>query len=339
MDQKTNSSNAGIRPAPKKPMLGLPSTKQKKFAAHLRRKNLIAEAIDKRGHWKQAAAIRDCTETEHLTGCTHCGQSWWVTTKCRQRVCPICAWKVAQDRAVVIEGFLKDLKHPKFVTLTMPRWLEDGRSGIKFIREAFMRLRKSGSIPELVGGCYSVELVPKDGGWHIHMHLIIDCAFVPQKRLIAAWGKALGVHAPTVDVRDAEKGSAAKYVAKYVTKGIPHDSDPDTYVDLWEAIHGSRLFALFGSWYKDKAKIEALGKDREDGGCKCPSCGERGTLFDVRMGRFIWGEGWEEICKAYEPADGRCTRPKDGIFKITVDDVAEEVTDEEEDVELLPYCH
>jgi hypothetical protein len=221
----------------------------------------------------------------------------------------------------------------------MPRWTGEPRDGIKHLRESFLRLRRSGDIPELQGGCYTIEVIPKEDGWHIHMHLIIEAAYVPQQRLIVAWGKALEVNAPSVDVRDAAQGSAAKYVAKYVTKSLGKDATPDQYVDLWEAIHGSRLFALFGTWYKDSAKLAALGKTLDDAKAKCPKCGEVGAMFDVRCGAFVFGNEWKNIRHLYEPRDGRLSRNKEESYRLCHDEETQETTIDDEDVELIPYIH
>lgn len=334
---KNSPSKAGIRSTNPTKHLNRHGKKYKAFLRHVARKNAIADAMDRRGYWKQAQALRECSETEHLTGCTHCGEAWWVTTKCRQRVCPICSYKVSKDRAKLIQLFINRLKYPKFVTLTMPRWTGDPREGIKELRSAFLRLRKNGGIKELKGGCYSIELVPKDDGWHIHMHLILDAPFIPHAKLIVEWGKALRVPRPSVDVRNADKGSAAHYVAKYVTKSLPPDVEADTYVDLWEAIKGSRLFALFGDWYKDKQKISALGGDDANYKAKCPCCGATGTMFDVRCGRFVYGKEWDTIYKDFEPKDGLCSRAIPNMYEITTNEIDQETYIEDEDILLMPY--
>lgn len=330
------------RPATRGESMSPYSKKAIRFAGHMRRKAMIADELDKVGEHKAAAALRECHTTEHLTGCTHCGAAWWVTTKCRSRICPICAWKTAQARAQLIQNMIAGLKHPKFITLTMPRWNGDPGEGISFIRKAFGKLRKSGGIPGLEGGCYSIEVVPKENGWHIHMHLILDCSFTPHKKLIAAWGLALGVPSPSVDVRDAGSADAAKYVAKYVTKSLNPKDGPEAFAKLYQAIAGVRLFALFGKWFKSAPMVEMMKMQKDHVQAKCPCCGELGTLFDVRCGRFVFGKDWDNISKFWMGKATDATRKKEELLELPRDDVPQEEPlfsieyEDDEDFELSP---
>ena len=312
------------RPA-KKDTAGSPYTrKAMHFAQHMKRKEQIADALEAVGEYKAAAALRECHTTEHLTGCSHCGASWWVVTRCRSRICPICSYKTSQVRAGLIQSMIEGLRHPKFVTLTMPRWTDDPGDGIKYIREAFTRLRRTGGIPGLEGGAYSVEVVPKPDGWHIHMHLILDCDYIAHKRLMAAWGRAIGVQSPSVDVRDAGGTQAAKYVAKYVTKSLNPKDGPEAYARLYQAIHGLRLFSLFGKWYKSASMIEALRGSQQHVQCKCPRCGELGTLFDVRCGRFVFGQEWDSVRQFWESKQFGASRKRSDMMSLGKDDAYED---------------
>lgn len=318
------SDTTFVRPATQR-TTGSPYTrKAQRFLAHMRRKAMIADELDRIGERKAAAALRECHTTEHLTGCTACGASWWVTTKCRSRICPICSWKTAQARARLIQNMIAGLKHPKFITLTMPRWGGDPGEGIRFLRKAFGRLRKSGAIPGLEGGCYSIEVVPKEDGWHIHMHLILDCSYIPQKKLIAAWGIALGMPSPSVDIRDAGSTDAAKYVAKYVTKSLNPKDGPEAFAKLYQAIAGVRLFSLFGKWYKNAPIMEMWQMAKQKIQAKCPCCGELGTLFDVRCGRFVFGKEWDSVSKYWLGRAVDATRKREGLLELDRDDAPAE---------------
>lgn len=319
------------------------SKKAIRFASHMRRKEMIADELEKIHEYKAAAALRECHTTEHLTGCTHCGASWWVTTKCRSRICPICAYKTAQLRAQIIQEMMIGLRHPKFITLTMPRWTGDPGEGIKHLRKAFARLRKSGGIPGLEGGCYAIEVIPKTDGWHIHMHLIVDCDYVPHKKLIVAWGIALGVKSPSVDVRDACGLNAAKYVAKYVTKSLDPKDGPAAFAKLYQAIVGVRLFSLFGKWYKSPKMTEAWYASQDNARTKCPCCGELGTLFDVRCGRFVFGKDWDQISRYWTGKAEETSRRKADVISLDFEKVSTDEPllsveyEDNEEYELLAF--
>ena len=283
------------------------------FLRHLKRKDQIAQVLSEAGYTGAGKSMRDCHTTEHLCGCSACGHKFWVISKCRQRLCPICSYKVTQQRTAIIESFLSSLRYPKFITLTMPRWKDEPRDGITFIRNCFHRLRRNKRLPGFDGGVYAIEVVPKNDGWHIHIHLIVSAKFIPHRMLQAAWGTIIGTYQPSVDIRHAQGKSTAKYIAKYVSKSLSPSGDPSHYARLYAAIHGSRLFSLFGSWFHRQDYRDTLRPVDTLPALQCPKCGTEGSLFDVRTGFFQYGKYWEMIEDLWT-INGRSTRPRAGPY-------------------------
>ena len=268
--------------------------KKKAFLYHLRKKRIFAAAFESHGLTDVAKALRDCTETESLIFCSECGHNWYVPTKCRSRVCPICAWRMTQERAAYMEEMCKNMTHPKMLTLTMPTWTESPRDGIAFLRKSFTALRNRKIWRNVKGGAYQIELKPKDNGWHIHVHVILDSPFLPYQQLFSAWRDILKIPAPQIDIRAVPTRQARAYACKYAAKGADYDGNPDAIVQWYIATQGSRLWATFGAWYRVPKALLFAEEDGDDGPQRCPNCGRSGCIAFARDGPFILGpEAWQ----------------------------------------------
>jgi len=243
-----------------------------------------------------ALQLKDCEETEVLACCSHCGSAWYIVNHCRLRVCPLCSYKVAKERAQFLEAMCKDMSHPKMLTLTMPTWTENPRDGIAFLRKAFNKLRKRPLFKSVVGGAYNIELKPKDTGWHIHAHVLLDCKYIPYQQVFTEWKKIIGHNCPQIDIRAAVTKEARAYQCKYAVKASDFDRTPGSVVDWYLATKGTRLFTTFGKWYN--VKIEELDMEgvTQESPPTCPHCNSEGTTFLARDGPFIYGhEAWDEV--------------------------------------------
>ena len=263
---------------------------------HYVRKRKYAEAFERAGEEHIAERLRACGEEEVKAGCQNCGHSWWVVDRCRLRVCPLCAWRISRQRADYIIAMTRCMSHPKFVTLTMPLWVDDPRDGIKFLRDSFSRLRRRPLWKRVRGGAYTIELKRKPGGWHIHLHCLLDAKFIPYRNLWADWKSCVGAECPQVDIRAASSANAKSYICKDAAKSAAFDTDPNHIVDWYRATKGLRLWGTFGLWYN--STIHELGNelDLPDAAPACPNCGMQHTTFLARDGPFIFGhDDWAKL--------------------------------------------
>lgn len=272
---------------------------------HFIRKRAYAEVFEAAGYQKVAQQLRACEEVEVLACCSHCGKTWWITDRCKLRVCPLCSYKVAQERADFLKAMTRHMQHPKMLTLTMARWTEDPGDGIDHLRAAFNMLRRHKVFKPVIGGAYNIELKPKDNGWHIHMHVMIDAPFMPRQKLYTAWKFILHQSFTEVDIRSASDDKAKEYICKDASKSVSYDLNPHNIVAWYEATKGKRLFATFGKWYN--AKIEDL--DAEHAPFKapsvCPFCGAEKTIYFARDGPFIFGnQDWQYLRPTLVGPDG-----------------------------------
>jgi hypothetical protein len=266
----------------------------------LERKNDIAKAMRSSGHYTQANQLEDCHEQEMLMGCQSCRGTWWSVSRCGLRVCPICSRKLAWERTLYIKAMIKKQKFPKFITLTMPRWTQGPAAGVTFLKKCFSKLRERKYWKNVKGGCYTVELKEKEDGWHIHIHIICDAAFLPYQQLFSEWRDLIGLKHAQTDIRALKGDEQIAYAAKYASKGADLYDKPDATVRWYEATKGVRLWGTFGEWYN--ATIDEL-LDREatdDKKTVCPHCKEEGHAFRVRDGPFVFGPDlWRSVESIY----------------------------------------
>ena len=278
---------------PVKPLSAYESaSKKRRAAAHsgaIRLKNAYAQEFENFDDLKTAQALRDCEETKSLMICSSCEYKFYAVTHCRKRICPICSYRVALDRQHFLKSLCRKLKHPKLITLTMPAWKGDPRAGIKALRDSVAKIRRHKVFSGVLGGAYTIEVIPHPDYWHIHMHLLCDAPFIPYQKLFTAWRIILQVNHVEVDIRSAGSQEAQKYICKYVAKSGHGAAGIATIVLYSEAIKGIRLFGTFGSFYN--AKIEDLDDEvpKKEWHSVCPRCGKTGTIFNARDGPFILG--------------------------------------------------
>ena len=265
---------------------------------HFLRKRRYAKAFADASYDKVASQLNECQETESLVVCHSCRGSWWITTRCRLRVCPLCSFVKAQERAIFIQAMCKEMKHPKLLTLTFPTWTDDPRAGIKLLRASFSRLRRFTFMRHVVGGAYQIELKQKTGGWHIHLHSIMDAPYLPYQKIFTAWKAITGVSVPQVDIRAASTPEAQAYAAKYASKSNSFDAQPQSIVAWYEATKGSRLFGTFGKWFNKTLADVLPDKFADIEPPRCPHCGAVKSAFLARDGPFIFGpELWHDIAQ------------------------------------------
>lgn len=267
---------------------------------HFLRKRQYADAFDARDYPDIARNLRACEETDSLVGCQHCGASWWVTTRCRSRVCPLCSFHESKKRAKYLLAMTSHMAHPKLVTLTMELWEGDPREGIRYLRKHVTQMRRSELFKPVVGGAYQIELKQKENGWHIHIHLLLDAPYIPYQKLFSKWKELTEQKYVSIDIRSAKTPEARAYVVKYPSKSAAFDTHPEAIVDWYEATKGLRLFATFGKWFN--AKLNELDPETpaEDKGIPCPHCGNVKTIFFIRDGPLIFGHDiWKSIADEY----------------------------------------
>lgn len=271
-----------------------------RLGRHIRTKARYAAEFARAGLYRQADQLYDCTTHEVLAGCTHCGKTWWVKSRCRMRVCPICSYKETVRRSKFIERMTAKSTHIRMLTLTTPLCKDDPREGVKRLHAQWTKLRHRALFKSVRGGCYQIELKRKPEGWHIHLHALLDSAFLPYQKIWSAWREITGNPHPQVDIRAADNAQAKMYVAKYASKSAGFEDMAAVVVEWWQATRGLKLWGTFGTWYDAEIEEKENAEDAEPKAPPCPHCGKENTTFFARDGPRVFGpELWKTLEQTY----------------------------------------
>jgi len=173
---------------------------------------------------------------------------------CNLRICPICGVRLREETATRIQTAIGDVEPNawKLVTLTMKHSNAPLRTQHANLRAAFRRLRqrKLWKVRVLRGfAVIETTYNATSGQWHPHLHVLAECAFIPQEELSKAWGQVT-CGSFIVDVRQVrEGGKAAEYIAGYIAKTpqLPDFEGADAlYADYYKALDRSKLLITFG---------------------------------------------------------------------------------------------
>ncbi len=263
---------------------------------------------------REAENVAACGDWQAVRVCAGCGfpARIGISSNCDHRLCPYCARARSSRAAKKVEALLPRFKHrPKFLTLTIRSLPNLDRGHISWLGACWRKLLRRKVMEDCQGGVRSVEVTwnpegakrskrtgevyNSEGGWHLHLHALVDMPFVPHAEIQAAWSELTGdPDGSWVDVRAVAVGqehSAACEVAKYVAKGVEllaggrafgvERTGPELVDEFLKAVAGRRLIQPFGHLW-GVGDLEA--EEKEEPG-PCPCCGCRAWL-DL--------ERWEE---------------------------------------------
>lgn len=204
--------------------------------------------------------------------CRSCGYRHEVYQRCSDRLCSDCRQR---DYFRLTDGYKGDVmgaERLKLLTLTLknrPRLA----GAVEELRAAWKKLLRRNPYKHLwTGGLYSVECVNKGNGWHVHMHILLDGHFVPQRQLSADWLDITG-DSSVCDIRACPSPiKALRYVLKYLTKPVEVAGHGEEYN---EVLAGTRLVSAFGSWH---GRVTLRKQPFQ-----CPQCGLSVWIIDVDM--------------------------------------------------------
>jgi hypothetical protein len=170
--------------------------------------------------------------------CGSCRKDHFDPRKCGSRLCPFDARRLARERVDLYMDLVQRMKSPRFLTFTRPlvAYTESLRDALGELRRAFGRLCRAKVFGTVRGGVYAIEIVLRPGGFHVHMHVLLDALWIENRSeegrpLEAAWkrclereGVAMGERRAVVDVRKADR-QTIKEVLKYTVKGAKAKKD------------------------------------------------------------------------------------------------------------------
>ena len=170
----------------------------------------------------------------------------------------------------------------KMLTLTLLHSDDPLRQQCHRIKEAFRRLRATAVWRDLVrGGFWVIEITRNidEGQWHVHIHAIIDCKYLPHDWIKRNWLRITGdsyiVHITAITP------DRSAYVAKYTSKGSSISDDSEGLWQYYEAMDRCRDAQPFGT-------CGPLSEEDPTPRGKCTYCGSVSTIISAANGGLTW---------------------------------------------------
>lgn len=235
-------------------------------------------------------------------------------TCCHHRLCKPCS----TARAAVIAGNLQSYiaesgrVEMSFLTLTLKVNSLSLREQLDRIYKCFGDLRRRKSwLSHVKGGAafLEVKLGKNSGGWHVHLHIIIESDYWSQADISHEWYAVTGDSYITDISRLDDDGQKVRYAAKYGAKALDHSviAIPDKLDEAVCSLKGRRVCFTFGTWRGLK-----LEERPTDDRCWKPLC-----RLDVLIQRAHGGEGTAHMILSYlrhEPTIPWCEPPPDDVI-------------------------
>lgn len=194
---------------------------------------------------------------------------------CKNRFCPMCAWRKARKNALkigVLMQYLKEVENKEFIflTLTAPNVkAEELNEEIKYYNQSFKRLIERKEVKSAVRGYVrklEVTYNKERDDYHPHFHVILAVdkhyfnnknQYIKRDRWLELWQQSTKNNLITqVDVRKVKQTDNKKEVseiAKYSAKDSDYLEDEKVFDTFYKSLSGKRLI-VYSGLFKDASK-------------------------------------------------------------------------------------
>ena len=194
---------------------------------------------------------------------------------CKNRFCPVCAWRKARQNALKISILMQYLKQEEdkeflFLTLTAPNVKADELNDeIKHYNQSFKRLMERKEVKSAVKGYIrklEVTYNKDRDDYHPHFHVVIAVNksyftdknyYINRNRWLELWQQATKNPSITqVDVRKVKHTDNKKEVsevAKYSAKDSDYLQEQTVFDTFYKSLSGKRLI-VYSGLFKDASK-------------------------------------------------------------------------------------
>lgn len=197
---------------------------------------------------------------------------------CKNRFCPICAWKKSRKDALALSVMMAYLKQEKekefiFLTLTAPNVSADElNEEIKHYNHSFKKLMERKEVKAIVKGYVrKLEITYNEerDDYHPHFHVLIAVNksyftdknyYISRDRWLELWQQVTKNPLITqVDVRKVKNGRNDKVyeIAKYSAKDSEYLVRQDVFEVFYKALKGKRLIVYSGLFKDAMTKFKA----------------------------------------------------------------------------------
>lgn len=196
---------------------------------------------------------------------------------CKNRFCPICAWKKARKDALALSVMMAYLKQEEkkefiFLTLTAPNVpAEELNDEIKHYNHSFKKLMERKEVRSIVKGyARKLEITYNEerDDYHPHFHVLIAVNksyftdkdyYISRDRWLELWKQVTKNPLITqVDVQKVRNGRDEKVyeIAKYSAKDSDYLINQDVFEVFYNALKGKRLIVFSGLFKEAMTKFK-----------------------------------------------------------------------------------
>ena len=194
---------------------------------------------------------------------------------CKNRFCPMCAWRKARKNALKISVLMQYLREEEnkefvFLTLTAPNVkAEELDDEIKHYNKSFQRLMQRKEVKNTVRGYVrklEVTYNKERNDYHPHFHVILVVdkqyfnnknQYIKRDRWLELWQQSTKNDLITqVDIRKVKQTDNKKEVseiAKYSAKDTDYLEDEKVFDTFYKSLSGKRLI-VYSGLFKDASK-------------------------------------------------------------------------------------
>lgn len=218
--------------------------------AELLRTEMLYQAIDLAEGSQRADKLRECRTLAWFARHSDTGKIRVISNACRLRWCPICSNARSMFLVSQVHEWLKSVKKPKFLTLTMKHTNASLEHQIKWLYAHFRKFRQNRKISEKIhGGIWFFQLkrAKSTDEWHPHLHTVIDAEYIPQAELSSIWKATTGTSS-IVDIRAVRSNEkVAEYVSRYCSRPAKlSDYTEQEAIEIFTVFHGRKLCGTWG---------------------------------------------------------------------------------------------
>lgn len=196
---------------------------------------------------------------------------------CKNRFCPICAWKKARKDALALSVMMAYLKQEEkkefiFLTLTAPNVsAEELNEEIKHYNHSFKKMMERKEVKSIVKGyARKLEITYNEerNDYHPHFHVLIAVnksyftdtkQYISRDRWLELWQQVTKNPLITqVDVRKVRNGRDDKVyeIAKYSAKDSDYLQNQNVFEVFYNALKGKRLIVFSGLFKEAMTKFK-----------------------------------------------------------------------------------
>lgn len=255
------------------------------------------------GESELSRKLADCHQYRTVARCKGCCKTVAFWNRCDVFWCPQCSPRLSKKRLDGLMFFVERMHQTKHLVLTLKNVPVLTKEYLSWARACLGRFRRRKLFRSAKSGLWAMEITNEGNGWHVHFHLVVDCAWLPVREVSAVWADVCGDGSRVVWIEDATRGglkaNLPRYVTKYCGKGFrPESWTSEQLCEFARAVADGRTFGVFGELLGARKEWQDWLRSFRESRRKC----ECGCSEKEYMSEPMWD--WKSMMR-----EGRGERP------------------------------